>query len=129
MRDTLEEAGHDDRCASLAYLLAGALDRLREVTDSLLGQVAADSNLGLANATTYLDLFGRVLAGWLWLRMALVASRALTAGAAGSEADFYQGKLQAARYFMDWELASIDAQARLLAAGNRSSFDMQDQWF
>ncbi|QEY62980.1 acyl-CoA dehydrogenase [Metapseudomonas lalkuanensis] len=129
MRDTLKEAGHDDRCAPLAYLLAGSLDRLQEVTESLLAQVAANANLGLANATVYLDVFGRVLVGWLWLRMALIASRALAAGPAGSEADFYQGKLQAARYFMDWELASIDAQTHLLAAGNRSSFDMQDHWF
>ncbi|MBM3103950.1 acyl-CoA dehydrogenase [Pseudomonas sp. V1] len=125
----LEQAGRDDNCAALAYLLNGALDRLQEVTESLLGQVAADAHSGLSNATPYLDLFGRVLVGWLWLRMALVASRALSAGANGSEADFYNGKLQAARYFMDWELAGIDAQARLLASANRTSLDMQDQWF
>ncbi|MCY1496835.1 3-methylmercaptopropionyl-CoA dehydrogenase [compost metagenome] len=129
VRRSLAEAGRDDRCAALGYLLAGALDRLQEATESLLDQVAADANLGLSNATAYLDLFGRVLVGWLWLRMALVASRALDAGAADSEADFYHGKLQAARYFMDWELASIDAQARLLVAANRTSFDMQDRWF
>ncbi|BAN48711.1 acyl-CoA dehydrogenase [Metapseudomonas resinovorans] len=129
VRGALREAARDDHCAALGYVLAGALDRLQEVTENLLGQVAADPNLGLSNATVYLDLFGRVLVGWLWLRMALVASRALAAGATGSEADFYQGKLQAARYFIDWELASVDAQARLLGAGNRTSFDMRDSWF
>ncbi|MNH22312.1 hypothetical protein D3C79_821640 [compost metagenome] len=91
--------------------------------------MAADANLGLSNATAYLDLFGRVLVGWIWLRQALVARRALEAGATGSEADFYQGKLQAARYFMDWELAGLDAQGRLLSSGNRLCFDMQDRWF
>ncbi|MNJ36588.1 Acryloyl-CoA reductase (NADH) [compost metagenome] len=129
VRRTLDEAGRDERCAALAYLLSGAVDRLQGVTESLLAQVAADANRGLSNATAYLDLFGRVLVGWLWLRMALVASRALSAGAVDSEADFYNGKLQAARYFMDWELAGIDAQARLLASANRTSVDMQDQWF
>ncbi|KJK16802.1 acyl-CoA dehydrogenase [Pseudomonas sp. NPDC087612] len=129
VRLTLDAAGTDDRCAAIAYLLSGALERLQQVTDSLLGQVAADARRGLANATSYLDLFGRVLVGWLWLRMALVASRALGAGAADSEADFYHGKLQAARYFMDWELAGIDAQARLLASANSTSLDMQDRWF
>ena len=76
-----------------------------------------------------LDLFGRVVVGWIWLRQALVARRALAAGAAGSEADFYQGKVHAARYFMDWELAGLDAQARLLGAGNRLTYDMQNDWF
>ncbi|MNL83807.1 hypothetical protein D3C87_2115640 [compost metagenome] len=70
-----------------------------------------------------------MLVGWLWLRMARVASRALDAGATDNEADFYRGKLQAARYFMDWELASIDIQAHLLISGNRTSLDMQDRWF
>lgn len=129
VRASLAEAARDDRCAALAYPLSGALDRLQEVSESLLAQIAADANRGLSNATAYLDLFGRVLVGWLWLRMALVASRALSAGAADSEADFYHGKLHAARYFMEWELAGIDAQARLLASANRTHVDMQDPWF
>ncbi|MFK8331059.1 acyl-CoA dehydrogenase [Pseudomonas sp. BJa5] len=129
VRNTLDAAARDGRCAGLAYLLAGAVAHLERVTDSLLAQVAADADLGLANATPYLDLFGRVLVGWLWLRMAHVASRALDAGATDSETDFYHGKLQAARYYMDWELASIEAQALLLAGANRASFDMQDPWF
>ncbi|HIQ54909.1 MAG TPA: hypothetical protein EYH51_16865, partial [Pseudomonas pachastrellae] len=49
--------------------------------------------------------------------------------AADSEADFYQGKLHAARYFMDWELAGLASQAQLLRAGNRLTYDMQDAWF
>lgn len=129
VRLSLAEAGRDERCAPLAYLLMGALDKLQIVTESLLKQVAVNPNRGLANATPYLDMFGRVLVGWVWLRMALVASRALHVGATGSEADFYYGKLQAARYFMDWELSVIDTQAPLLISANRTSFDMQDQWF
>ncbi|MNQ82946.1 hypothetical protein D3C85_980140 [compost metagenome] len=69
------------------------------------------------------------MVGWIWLRQALVANHALIGGAAGSEADFYQGKLHAARYFMDWELAGVESQARLLSAGNRLCLDMQNAWF
>lgn len=129
VRQTLEEAGRDHRCAALADELACALDCLQQTTKSLVEQVAVDAERGLSNATVYLDLFGRVLVGWLWLRMALLASRALSAGAAGSEADFYNGKIHAARYFIDWELASLEAQARLLIRADRTSFDMQDPWF
>ncbi|MCY1544894.1 Butyryl-CoA dehydrogenase [compost metagenome] len=116
-------------CAPLAAALGDALGILRQVTAELQGQVAANPDPGLANATTYLDLFGRVLVGWIWLRQALVASRALAAGANGSEHDFYRGKLQAARYFMEWELAQVEVQARLLSSANRTCFDMQDAWF
>ena len=113
----------------MAAALNDAVGILDQVSSDLLQQVAADVDLGLANATAYLDLFGRVVVGWIWLRQALVAERALEAGAEGSEADFYQGKLHAARYFMDWELASLASQARLLSTGNRLTYDMQDAWF
>ncbi len=129
VRATLGQAVDDYHCAPLASALGDALGILDRVTVELQRQVKADANLGLANATLYLDLFGRVLVGWLWLRMALLASRALADGANGSEADFYRGKLQAARYFMDWELATLEGQARLLSAGNRVCFDMQAPWF
>ncbi|WP_371234488.1 acyl-CoA dehydrogenase [Pseudomonas sp. QE6] len=128
-RATLEQAASDTTCTALAAALADALGILERVTLDLQAQVAADANIGLSNATAYLDLFGRVVVGWIWLRQALVASRALNAGASGSEADFYQGKLHAARYFMDWELAGVESQARLLSAGNRLCFDMQNAWF
>ncbi|WP_449433463.1 acyl-CoA dehydrogenase [Pseudomonas putida] len=129
VRASLKQAAAQSACAPLAASLSDALGILERVTVELQAQVASDANLGLSNATAYLDLFGRVLVGWIWLRQALVARRALEAGATGSEADFYQGKLHAARYFMDWELAGLDAQARLLSAGNSLCFDMQDRWF
>ncbi|UVE18344.1 acyl-CoA dehydrogenase [Pseudomonas sp. LS44] len=129
VRASLTQAAGDSVCAPLAAALADALAILERVTVDLQAQVAADANLGLSNATAYLDLFGRVLVGWIWLRQALVASRALHAGATGNEADFYRGKLHAARYFMDWELAGLEAKARLLGAGNRLSYDMQSNWF
>ncbi|MFJ3054066.1 acyl-CoA dehydrogenase [Pseudomonas nitroreducens] len=126
---TLADAANDAVCAPLATQLGEALQHLEDVTLELQAQVAEDARHGLANATVYLDLFGRVVVGWLWLRMALLAGRALAAGAQGPEVDFYQGKLQAARYFMDWELAPLEAQSRLLLAGNRVSLDMRDAWF
>ena len=106
-----------------------ALRVLEQVTASLQTQVTADANLGMANATPYLDLFGRVVVGWIWLRQALLASRALGSGAGDSDADFYQGKLQAAHYYMTWELASLESQGRLLTEANHVAYYMQDRWF
>jgi len=122
-------ASKDSRCAPLAALVADALGILEQVTASLQAQVAVDAKLGLANATPYLDIFGRVVVGWLWLRQAMVASAALSLETSGSEADFYQGKLQAAHYYMTWELTALAAQARLLTEQNHVAYYMQDQWF
>ncbi|MDX1799704.1 MAG: acyl-CoA dehydrogenase [Marinobacter sp.] len=114
---------------ALVALLSLQINQLERVTTALQLQVADNAEQGLSNATTYLDMFGRVLVGWIWLRQAMAAERALDAGATDSEADFYRGKLHTARYFMDWELAPLGAWADLLENGNRDSIEMQDRWF
>jgi butyryl-CoA dehydrogenase len=126
---TLGQAAEEATCAAMAAQLHAALASLEQVTVHLQAQVAANPTAGLANATVYLDLFGRVLVGWLWLRQALLASHALALQPASHDAPFYQGKVHAARYFMAWELAPIEAHARLLSAADRLSLDMQDHWF
>ena len=129
IRVTLDEAAALDTSSGFGSQLTQALTALETVTSDLQQQLAADPDHGLSNATMYLDMFGKVLVGWVWLRQAMVAERALAAGATGSEADFYQGKIHAARYFMDWELAPLEGYARLLSAGNRDNLDMQNDWF
>ncbi|SES88986.1 acyl-CoA dehydrogenase [Marinobacter segnicrescens] len=126
---TLDEAANLDTCGPLASQLTQALDTLKSVTSDLQKQLAADPDHGLSNATMYLDMFGKVLVGWIWLKQAMAAEKALAAGASGSEEQFYQGKVHAARYFMNWELAPLDGYARLLANGNRDNLDMQNDWF
>jgi hypothetical protein len=39
--------------------------------------MAENTDLSLANATVYLDLFGRVLVSWLWIKQGLGAARGL----------------------------------------------------
>ena len=126
---TLDSANPMDICGPLASQLMNALDILKRVTADLQEQLANDPDHGLSNATMYLDLFGKVLVGWIWLKQAMAAENALANGAAGTEEDFYRGKIHAARYFMDWELAPLEGYARLLSAGNRDNIDMRNDWF
>lgn len=129
LQASLNEAHTRKDCSSLATALRTAMQVIERVTIEMQIWVSANPDLGLSNATAYLDMFGKLVVGWIWLRQALAASHALTSGAVGSEADFYKGKIHAARYFMDWELAGLQGQARLLSTGNRLCFDMQNDWF
>ncbi len=76
---------------------------------------AGRARLALANAAHYLTLVGHVLIAWTWLRQAQVAVRAL-ASAAGHDHDFYQGKINACRFFFRHELPTVLPLARLLQA-------------
>jgi butyryl-CoA dehydrogenase len=64
---------------------------------------------------------------WQWLEQAMVAQAATPATPA--DADFYAGKLQAARYFLRWELPRIGPMLDLLDSIDTTTLDMRDAWF
>lgn len=128
-RADIAQARERPETAGFADPLAAALDLLDATTQALLAQVAANIDLGMANATLYLDLYGRVLAAWLWLKQALAAAAGLARGVHEDDRNFYQGKLHTARYYFDWELPQIEWQARLLRTANAVPFAMRDAWF
>ena len=90
---TIEAAGDVAELAEFRESFMAATSILRETT-AILVQVNSDgeTNRALANASTYLDTFGHVVIGWIWLREATLAARALSK-AQGSDVDFYAGKM------------------------------------
>ena len=112
--------------------LAGQLDvqwdRLEQVTAILHG--AGDTNRTLANASVYLEAFGHIVVAWMWLEQALVAGRSMNGtGEAGSDDDFYQGKLAACRFFFAFELPKVGPMLDLLASLDDTTLTMRDAWF
>ena len=101
-----------------------SLAALALLGDLLSGKV----NQGLANSALYLKVFGHLVIGWRWLEQAIRAEEGL---ARGNPADvtFYQGKLQAARYFLTWEVPSCQHDLALLEARDDTCLNMQDAWF
>ncbi len=125
---TIAEVRNIERLAELAEGLSAPLSRLDEVTSQLTALLAADPDRALANATVYLDVFGRIVAAWIWLRLAQAADAA-SERASGADRAFYAGKLQAARYFIVWELPATAPQLDLLAAVDAIPLEMRDEWF
>jgi len=124
---TLAQARASTAAQPLAAAFATPLARLDAVTAQLAALLATDPDRTLANASVYLDAFGRIVAAWIWLMQALAAERGLASRPA--DADFYRGKLQAARYYLAWELPVTAPQFDLLAEVNDVPLAMQDGWF
>lgn len=115
--------------APLAAQLKAASDTMATVTQSLAKAVLADPTRGLANATAYLELVSRVVYAALWLRQAVMAESALMNGAKGGDVAFYEGKLQAARFYFGFELPKHEADAALLLRNDSAALDMRTEWF
>lgn len=103
--------------------------RLQSVTIGLLTDLAQGKvNSSLANSALYLKVFEHTVIGWRWLEQAIRAEEGLAKGNA-ADVDFYKGKLQAARYFLTWEVPGCHHELRLLENRDDTCLNMQDKWY
>ncbi|HXQ98916.1 MAG TPA: acyl-CoA dehydrogenase C-terminal domain-containing protein, partial [Pseudomonas sp.] len=103
--------------------------RLQAVTVQLLSDLAEGKvTATLANSALYLKAFGHTIIGWRWLEQAIRAQEGLSKGNP-ADVDFYQGKLQAARYFLTWEVPSCHHELAILQARDDLCLSMEDAWF
>lgn len=107
-----QRLGPDERAHALT--LQSHLKALVETTAVLHG--AGDAELTLANASVYLEAFGHLVIGWVWLEQIMTAF--------GKEGAFYDGKRAAARYFLRWEMTKIAPMLALLAGLDRTTLDL-----
>jgi alkylation response protein AidB-like acyl-CoA dehydrogenase len=105
--------------AEQAKQLDTASQRLIAVTRDMLD--CGDDEAAMANSVVYLDTFGHIVVGWIWLQQVIAAH--------GCSGDFYDGKRQASRYFFRYELPKTAPQLDLLASLDRTTLTMRDSWF
>lgn len=127
--NTAERATAYESLTALRKPLEQLVARLQTVTIGLLTDLAQGKvNSSLANSALYLKVFGHTVIGWRWLEQAIRAEEGLAKGNA-ADADFYKGKLQAARYFLTWEVPGCQHELALLEARDDTCLAMQDGWF
>ena len=107
--------------------LAAVAAQFERVTASLQEVIGRDTDEGLSNATTYLDAFGRLTVGWIWLQQALAASN-LAARTPRDRHDHLEGKIRATHWYFRCELPQIEPQLALLEANDRTALDMRNEW-
>ena len=107
MADDIAAAEKDTELSLFAHQHREAWARVRKAVDAT-GK-SEDRALALANATLFLNAFGQVVVGWLWLRMALVSGRQ-------PDDAFYAGKRAACAYFFRYELPKAWVDLDLVTA-------------
>ncbi|QEY59055.1 acyl-CoA dehydrogenase [Pseudomonas sp. C27(2019)] len=130
MHTTLTSAAQKPQLSELVGEFEQYLALVQSTTLKLGGALQQGQvDEALANSAIFLDMMGKTVVAWLWLEMADKALETFADSSNTEDQDFVAGKLQAAQYFIRWELPEIELQARLLQRFDRSCLDMQSDWF
>jgi acyl-CoA dehydrogenase len=108
--------GGDAVMDAIKHSAIEAVERLREATDALLKAYGASEQSPLAVSVPYLNLCGIVAGGWLLAKSAALA----LARRGGGEREFYEGKLESARFYAQQVLPRSLALACIVQHGATS---------
>ncbi len=109
----------DPEIGPLVMNLAKGFAKLQQATGLIAQKSLKDPVEAGAAATDYLRMFALVVMGFMWVRMARVASEKLAAGA-GDDTAFYQTKIKTARFFFDRMFPEYESRYRMMMAGKES---------
>ena len=101
--------------AGVASALEPAFTDLQAATMWLAQNGMANPDNAGAGAYAYMDLMGLVSLGWMWMKIAAAAQRALDGGA--DDRAFHENKLVTARFYAERELPLAGALRRKIEAG------------
>jgi alkylation response protein AidB-like acyl-CoA dehydrogenase len=129
MYNTIASAQSDASLQLFAQQLKDALDNLKEVTTAVMA-ASQTQNLDLvfSNSVSYLNMFGHITIAWLWLRQAEIATKQLDKAPHSDDEKFYNGKIQAMKYFFNSELPLTYHWGNLVKNIDSTSFDTHPDW-
>ncbi|MFH0787946.1 MAG: acyl-CoA dehydrogenase C-terminal domain-containing protein, partial [Pseudomonadota bacterium] len=87
------------------------------------------TELFLADATLYLELFGIIAVAGQWLRQGASIQRALEGSLSEMETRFYQGKLTTFRFFYHYELPKMQGLLSRLGESDGLTVSMEGDFF
>jgi alkylation response protein AidB-like acyl-CoA dehydrogenase len=113
-----------------AQKLKEGLASLKDITAYLAGlALEGRTEIFLADATLYLELFGIIAIGWQWLLQAVAAQKALDTDLSELERQFYQGKFHTFRFFFHYELPKIQGLLTRLRESDGLTVTMEKEFF
>jgi butyryl-CoA dehydrogenase len=129
MYSTVDRVKSIEGLQHYAVELHNALDNLKQVTSGVLGATKTKNiDLVFSNSVSYLNMFGHITIAWLWLRQAGIATKALENQPHSDDEKFYNGKIQAMKYFFNSELPLTYHWGNLVKNIDSASFDTHPDW-
>ncbi len=125
--DFCEENRADETLVSFTKPLKKGLNDLQAATMWFMQNAMAKPDNAGAGSTDYMHLFGLVVLGYMWAKMAKAANESLASGT--SDADYYNNKLITGRFYMDKILPETALRKTRIEAGSDSLMAMAAEAF
>lgn len=127
---TIKEALGIDTLATYAKQLRGKLELSQGVLQFLIPFAKkGDYQRFLSDATVFMEFFGNIVVGWLWLNIAIQAEKALASGETQYTGDFYTSKIHAMKFYFKYELPKTTALAEVLTNKEVLTVSEENSWF
>ncbi len=127
MQEFIEEHQANPNMAEYIFPLAKAFMKLQQSTALIAQKGMSNPDEAGAASSDYLRHFALVAMGYMWCRMVIVAQNKLDAG--DGDAEFYNAKIQTAKFFMQRMLPEADAKFKMVMAGASTLMDMDEAAF
>ncbi len=122
-----EENRSDENLVLYTKGLKKGLNDLQAATMWFMQNAMAKPDNAGAGSTDYMHLFGLVVLGYMWAKMAKSANEALAAG--NGDADYYKNKLLTGRFYMEKIMPETALRKTRIEAGSDSLMEMAAEAF
>ncbi|WP_297703660.1 acyl-CoA dehydrogenase [uncultured Eudoraea sp.] len=114
MKSIKRASKHDD-LLPYAKKLGTALSLTEEVLNFLMDFVKkGDYERFLSDATVFMEFFGNIVVGWLWLDIAVKSQNAIALSDTKFSSAFYESKINAMKFYFKYEIPKTKALAEIL---------------
>jgi acyl-CoA dehydrogenase len=125
--DFCEENRGDENLAFYTKSLKKGLNDLQASTMWFMQNAMAKPDNAGAGSTDYMHLFGLVVLGYMWAKMAKAANESLASGS--GDADYFKNKLLTGRFFMEKIMPETALRKIRIEAGADSVMEMAAEAF
>ncbi|WP_242219911.1 acyl-CoA dehydrogenase C-terminal domain-containing protein [Shinella zoogloeoides] len=126
--DFCEENRGDEKLAPFTKALKKGLNDLQAGTMWFMQNAMAKPDNAGAGSTDYMHLFGLVVIGYMWAKIAKAAEEGLANGA-GEREDFLKNKLITARFFMERLMPETGLRKTRIEAGADTTMELAAEAF
>jgi alkylation response protein AidB-like acyl-CoA dehydrogenase len=124
----IEDNQSQENLQEFIFPLAKSFAKLQQATATIAQKGLKDPNEAAAASSDYLRMFALVAMGYMWARMAKIATEKLAEGSL-ERSPFYTGKIKTARFFFEKMLPETEGRFRMIMAGAGPLMTMEKEEF